>query len=327
MTGPCCVPSADEGPRDPRRPHRATTEPGAGQSRAGDLGPTWRAFPPVTFTMGDDGDHTIEGDGEGPRRSVRLSPHAIGLGPVDNDRFAAFVAATGHVTDAERIGWSYVFGALVHPDAGDCVLGQAVAAPWWVRVRGASWRAPAGPGSDLDGRGAHPAVHCSWHDAQAFARWSGTRLPTEAEWEHAARGGLDAARNAWGDEHPLAPDGSPARANVFAGDFPRPAPGFAGTSPVGAHPPNGYGLYDVAGNVWEWVSDAWRVDHPATTVTDPLVTTANRRARRVLRGGSYLCHDSYCTRYRVSARSSNTPRSAAGNVGFRVARSGSASTD
>ena len=161
-------------------------------------------------------------------------------------------------------------------------------------------------------------MHCSWHDARAYARWAGARLPTEAEWEHAARGGLSCARNAWGDEHPLGADGS-RRANVFVGNFPRPGPGFTGTTPVGTFPANGYGLWDVSGNVWEWVADAWTIGHTDQPTTDPFVDDTDRRARRVVRGGSYLCHDSYCTRYRVAARTSNMPRTTAGNVGFRLA--------
>jgi formylglycine-generating enzyme len=278
----------------------------------------WRTFDRVTFAMGDDRPHTVPEDGEGPRRAVTLSPHAIAAAPVTNAAFSAFVEATGHVTDAERSGASHVFHALVAAAALPHVDGQVAVAPWWVRVRGASWRHPEGPGSAVEGREDHPVVHCSWYDAIAFTRWSGTRLPTEAEWEHAARGGREGAVNAWGDDPPIAPDGR-RRANVFAGDFPVPADGFAGTTPVGTFPPNGHGLVDMAGNVWEWVADAWSTEHRPGPSRDPFVDARDRRARRVLRGGSYLCHDSYCTRYRVSARTSSTPRSSAGNVGFRVA--------
>jgi len=327
VSGSCCVPGdhdghdGHDGRDNPVFP--ASDGPPSLPSAPGSVADAaaWRRFEISTFTMGSDGPDAIPGDGEDPPRRVTLSGHAVALEPVTNAAFAAFVSATGHVTDAERAGWSYVFAPLVHPEAADHVDGEVVATPWWLRVRGATWRCPHGPGSEateLTNLGDHPVVHCSWHDAGAYARWAGARLPTEAEWEHAARGGLEGARHAWGDEHPLRPDGS-RLANVFAGDFPRPSPDFGGTTPVGAFPANGYGLYDVCGNVWEWVADTWTTGHSSEPVHDPQRRTTDRRERRVVRGGSYLCHDSYCTRYRVSARTANTPRTTAGNVGFRLA--------
>ncbi len=168
-------------------------------------------------------------------------------------------------------------------------------------MRGAYWRHPEGPGSDLDGRWNHPVVHVSWHDASAYCAWTGVRLPTEVEWEYAARGGLEGARYPWGDE--LTPDGE-YHCNIWQGVFPAhntAEDGYVGTAPVDAFPANGYGLHNVSGNVWEWCAD--RFDSTGT--------------RRAMRGGSYLCHDSYCNRYRVAARNANTPDSSSGNLGFR----------
>jgi formylglycine-generating enzyme required for sulfatase activity len=252
------------------------------------------------FLMGAEGPDSIAGDGEGPVREVELAAFSIDACAVSNDRFAAFVEATGHVTDAERYGWSFVFGGLL-PDEFPETRG-VIQAPWWRQVFGACWNRPEGPHSSLDDRQNHPVVHVSWRDANAFCDWSGTRLPTEAEWEYAARGGLVQKRFPWGDE--LEPDGE-HRMNVWQGTFPSEntlGDGFLGTCPVDAFPANGYGLHNTSGNVWEWCADA---------------VGAGARATR---GGSYLCHDSYCNRYRVAARSSNTADSSTGNTGFRSAR-------
>ena len=270
-----------------------------------------------SFRMGAEGDGTYPADGEGPVHRVRLSPFSIAAHAVSNDDFAAFVDATGHVTEAERFGWSFVFAGLL-PDDFETTRGVA-AAPWWRQVAGADLRHPEGPPSDIRDRGEHPVVHVSWNDAWAYCTWTGTRLPSEAEWEFAARGGLEDRRFPWGDE--LAPGGEHAM-NVFQGTFPARntcADGYAGTAPVGAFPPNGYGLYNTTGNVWEWCSDWFSPDsYRATPRTDPQGPASG--THRVMRGGSYLCHDSYCNRYRVAARSANTPDSSTGNLGFRVAR-------
>lgn len=242
-------------------------------------------------------------DAEGPVREVSLGSFEIAPYTVTNADWSAFVAGTGYRTISERLGSSFVFGGLL-PD--DFPPTQGVAAtPWWRLVEGASWDHPEGPQSDLSGRDDHPVVHVAWLDAVAYCDWSDTRLPNEAEWECAARGGLVQQRYPWGDERE--PDGR-HRMNVFQGEFPghdTGDDGFIGTAPVGSYEPNGHGLYDVCGNVWEWCDDWFSTTHPT---------------RRVMRGGSYLCHESYCWRYRVSARSSNTPDSAAGNIGFRVVR-------
>ncbi len=267
-----------------------------------------------TFTMGTDRGDGDPADGEGPAHRVHLSPYRIATTAVTNEEFARFVAATGHRTAAEVHGDSFVFAGLL-PD--DFPPTRAVAAaPWWRLVEGADWRHPEGPGSGLDGRDRHPVVHVSWDDARAFGTWSGTRLPTEAEWERAARGGREGDRYPWGDVRE--PDGEP-RMDDSAGPFPHPDPGArGGTCPVDAHAPNGLGLFNVVGNVWELCADRFDPTYyRASPATDPPVPHGG--APRAMRGGSYLCHDSYCNRYRVDARSATTPDSTTGNVGFRVA--------
>jgi sulfatase modifying factor 1 len=272
-----------------------------------------------TFLMGAEGPDCVPGDGEGPVREVEVGTFSIDPCAVSNRRFAAFVDATGYVTDAERYGWSFVFGGLL-PDEFPDTRG-AIQAPWWRQVYGACWRQPEGPQSALDDRLDHPVVHVSWHDAEAFCRWSGVRLPTEAEWEYAARGGLVQKRFPWGDE--LEPGGE-HRMNVWQGTFPSRntlEDGFLGTCPVDAFPANGYGLHNTSGNVWEWCGDLFGA--AGSGGTSQPANPAGAEAR-VTRGGSYLCHDSYCNRYRVAARGSNTADTSTGNTGFRCARDAAA---
>lgn len=270
--------------------------------------------------MGTDDPDGIPLDGEGPIRAVQLAPYRIDVTAVTNERFAAFVAATGYVTEAERFGWSYVFAGFVEPELGRRVTRPA-GAPWWCAIEGADWRRPEGPGSDLAERQNHPVVHVSWNDAVAFCGWAGGRLPTEAEWEFAARGGLEQARYPWGDE--LTPGGH-HRANVWQGRFPSlntADDGFVGTAPAEAFEPNGYGLYNMAGNTWEWTADWWTVEHPAgRPLIDPQWPVTG--TAKLIRGGSYLCHASYCNRYRVAARTHNDPDSSTGHLGFRCAYDG-----
>jgi len=273
-------------------------------------------IPAGSFLMGTD-DGGYPDDGEGPVHEVRLSAFAIDRYAVSNARFAEFVDATGHVTVAEHEGWSFVFAGLLPDDFADTQ--GVVGATWWRKVDGAQWLRPEGPHSDLDGRADHPVVHVAWLDAVAFCRWSRTRLPTEAEWERAARGGLEQAHFPWGDE---LEHGDEHRMNVFQGRFPAEntaADGWLGTCPVDEYQPNGFGLHNVTGNVWEWCRDWF---DPGFYRHSPRVDPKgpSRGTHRVMRGGSYLCHASYCHRYRVDARSANTPDSSTGNLGFRVAR-------
>jgi formylglycine-generating enzyme required for sulfatase activity len=279
-------------------------------------GPILVDVPGGRFTMGTDDPRGYPADGEGPPHPVELSPYRIGRTTVTNAEFAAFVDAVGHHSTAEEVGTSFVFAGLL---PGGFPPTRAVAsAPWWREVAGATWRHPEGPGSTVAERMSHPVVHVSWDDAVAYADWAGARLPTEAEWEHAARGPADGHHYPWGDERE--PDGE-HRMNVFQGDFPRHdsgADGWVGTCPVGSYAANGYGLHETTGNVWEWCSDWYAAEYYARS---PLASPPGPSAgtTRVLRGGSYLCHDSYCWRYRVDSRNANTPDSTAGNVGFRVA--------
>jgi len=274
-------------------------------------------LPGGTFLMGTDDRVGFLADGEEPVREIRLNPFWIDPVAVTNERFAAFVAATGYRTVAEREGWSFVFAGLL-PDDFPPTRGVAQA-PWWRQVFVADWHHPEGPHSSIDDRMNHPVVHVSWDAAAAYCTWAGLRLPTEAEWEYAARGGLVQKRYPWGND--LTP-GDEHRCNIWQGTFPSHntrADGYLGTAPVAAFPPNGYGLFNVAGNVWEWCADWFSPtvhrNGPRANPTGPPFGQA-----RVMRGGSYLCHVSYCNRYRVAARSSNTPDSSTGNLGFRCAR-------
>ena len=269
------------------------------------------------FRMGSDDGFAYEQDGEGPVRSVRVGPFGIAARCVSNREFAEFVAATGYITSAERYASSFVFAGLL-PDDFPPTRGVAEA-PWWREVPGASWRSPEGDRSSLAHRADHPVVHVSWDDAVAYCRWAQLRLPTEAEWEYAARGGLEDMRFPWGN---LLRPGGEHRMNVWQGTFPSRntlADGYLGTAPVDAYPPNGFGLHNMTGNVCEWTADrfstTWHRDGPRENPAGP-----GTGDRRTLRGGSYLCHASYCCRYRVSARMANTPESCTGNIGFRCAR-------
>lgn len=276
------------------------------------------ALPGGEFAMGDPFDEGYADDGETPVHTVRISAFAVDPTTVTNAEFAVFADATGHATDAERFGSSAVFHLAVDAP-GNAILGRAAGAPWWLNVRGADWRHPDGPGSGIDDRLDHPVVHVSYDDALAYCRWAGKRLLTEAEWEYAARAGHPGRRFVWGDE--LTPDGV-HRCNIWQGTFPTDNTlddGYLSTAPARSFEPNDFGLWNLAGNVWEWCSDWFSpYYYKRSPVEDP--TGPRYGQSRVMRGGSYLCHDSYCHRYRVAARSSNTPDSSSGNLSFRCAR-------
>lgn len=241
---------------------------------------------------------------EWPVREVEVEAFRIAACAVTNAEFAQFVAATGYRTEAESFGSSFVFAGFL-PDDFPPTRGVAEA-PWWREVLGASWAHPMGPHSGLSGVEDHPVVHVSRTDAEAYAEWRGARLPSEIEWEHAARGGLVDQPFPWGSA--LQPDGQ-HRMNVWQGTFPGEdtgADGWRGTCPVDAFPANGFGLHNPTGNVWEWCAGDWATGAPGGS-------------DGVTRGGSYLCHASYCRGYRVSARQRQATDSSAGNLGFRLA--------
>jgi formylglycine-generating enzyme len=287
-------------------------------------------IPGGTFAMGSDR-HYPE---EAPVREVTVGDFWLDEHPVTNLEFMRFVKATGHVTLAEKKP-----DPAQYPDAQEDMLvaGSAVfrktSGPvdlsnhfnWWTWTRGADWRHPDGPESTLHGRERHPVVHVAYGDAEAYAAWAGKELPTEAEWEFAARGGLDGAEFAWGDE--FMPKGKPM-ANTWQGEFPYEntlLDGFEGTSPVGRFPQNGYGLYDVAGNVWEWTADWFTSSHDPTSPCcagdlrtasiDPNDTAAI--PRKVMKGGSHLCAPNYCQRYRPAARMAQAIDTSTNHLGFR----------
>ncbi|MEV8468352.1 formylglycine-generating enzyme family protein [Fluviibacterium sp. DFM31] len=257
----------------------------------------------------------IRNDGEDPLRNARVKPFRIASTTVTNAQFEAFVKATGYVTEAERFGWSFVFWAQVPQRLGPTQGIQGV--EWWRRVDGANWRDINGPGTQAETWFPdHPVVHISWHDAMDYAAWVGGRLPTEVEWEHAARGGLGDVRFPWGDEEPDDTDFLPC--NIWQGAFPNRntgADGFLTTAPAKHFAPNGYGLYNLVGNVWEWTADDFRIKSLKKSVRQRL---ESMKGYKLAKGGSFLCHASYCYRYRIAARSGNAPDSTTTHQGFRV---------
>ncbi len=273
-------------------------------------------LPGGPFLMGTEDEEGFPDDGEGPVREVTVDPFLIDKTTVTNRQFREFVKATGYKTEAEKYGWSFVFYFFLSDEVINSDPMRATQTPWWCGIPGADWQHPEGPGSSIFDRMNHPVIHVSWNDAMAYGEWAGKRLPTEAEWEFAARGGLDQMRFPWGDE--LTPKGK-HKCNVWQGEFPAVntiEDGYIGTAPVDSFEPNGYGLYNVSGNVWEWCLDWFSPEyHKKTNSVNPV--NLEESHGKSIRGGSYLCHKSYCNRYRVAARTMNTPDSSTGNMGFR----------
>ena len=303
---------------------------GEGHSRAGMVWVTGG-----DFQMGSD-HHYPE---EAPAHRVSLDGFWIDRYPVTNTQFDRFVHETSYVTQAEKAPLAEDYPGAI-PEmlkAGSIVFKKPVNSiglsnhlNWWDYVIGADWRHPTGPHSSLEGKAQHPVVHIGYEDAEAYARWAGKDLPSEAEWEYAARGGLDGAEFAWGEE--LMPSGY-VMANTWQGEFPwqnLTCDGFEGTSPVGFFPPNGYGLYDMIGNVWEWTKDWYEPRHPTApgccgNMHNPRGGSRERSVetsglaipRRVMKGGSFLCAPNYCQRYRPAARMAQPIDSATCHLGFR----------
>jgi formylglycine-generating enzyme len=294
-------------------------------------------IPGGVFTMGSD-HHYAE---EAPAHRVSVDGFWIDRHQVTNQEFRRFVKATGYVTVAERVP-----DAAMYPGATPETLvpGSVVLSPpahrvpldnhyqWWRWTPGADWRHPEGPGSNLNGRDKHPVVHVAWDDVEAYAAWAGKAIPSEAEWEFAGRGGVEGLEFAWGDE--LAPNGK-MLANYWQGEFPHQnlaLDGYERTAPVGSFPPNGYGLYDMIGNVWEWTTDWYTAAHSATSCCSPAPRNpaggsreasidpndpGNAIPRKVLKGGSFACAENYCRRYRPSARQSHPFDTGTNHIGFR----------
>ncbi|XP_034389234.1 formylglycine-generating enzyme [Cyclopterus lumpus] len=271
------------------------------------------------FLMGTD-DPGIPADGEGPQRLVHVDAFYMDIQEVTNQQFQSFVNATGYVTEAEKFGDSFVFEGILSESVKNQITQAVAAAPWWLPVKGANWRHPDGPDSNITYVLDHPVLHVSWADAVAYCSWANRRLPTEAEWEYACRGGLKDKLYPWGNK--LNPKGQ-HYANLWQGDFPNHNSAedrYIKTSPVKSFPANAFGLYDMAGNAWEWTSDWWTVHHTIDQQHNP--TGPPSGTDKVKKGGSYMCHKSYCYRYRCAARSQNTPDSASSNLGFRCVSRG-----
>ncbi|KWR88533.1 formylglycine-generating enzyme family protein [Cupriavidus sp. IDO] len=323
----------------------------------GKTGPEDMAWVPGGgFLMGSD--YKLAQSNERPAHKVRVDGFWMDTHHVTNAQFRAFVEATGYVTTAEREpDWSTIApqlppgtprppetalvpGALVFVGTPE-VVDYADVSRWWRYIPGADWRHPQGPGSSIEGKDQHPVVQVSYEDALAYAKWAGKRLPTEAEWEFAARGGLEQATYVWGDE--FAP-GNKQMANTWQGQQARPFPvvsakagGAAGTSPVGTFPPNGYGVSDMTGNAWQWVADWYRADEfrveaasgrvphnptgPAASWDPDEPGVPATAPKRVTRGGSFLCNEDFCLSYRPSARRGTDPYTSMSHIGFRLAMS------
>lgn len=271
------------------------------------------AIPGGTALIGTDAPLLAE-DEEGPLRRKPIKPFHMMRTTVTQQMFAAFVADTGYVTEAEKFGWSFVFHSDVARDAAPTQ--GVVGVEWWRKVEGADWRCVAGPGSQNICPPDHPVTHVSWRDARAFATWAGGRLPTEAEWEHAARGGLGDVPFPWGTAAP--DDTTHMPCNIWQGSFPNRntgADGYLTTAPAQSFEPNGYGLYNMCGNVWEWTAEPMKLRSLSKTTRERM---RGLKGAKLLKGGSYLCHRSYCFRYRIAARTFTTPDTTTPHQGFRL---------
>ncbi len=257
----------------------------------------------------------IRDDGETPLRRVRVKPFRISQTTITNAQFGQFVEETGYVTEAERFGWSFVFWDQV-PSNIEFTEG-VVGIEWWRRIHGANWRETNGPGTQSSAcLPDHPVVHVSWNDATAYAKWAGGRLATEAEWEHAARGGLGDVKFPWGNDEPDDTDTLPC--NIWQGKFPDTntgADGFRATAPARSFEANGYELYNMCGNVWEWTAENYSNNSKNPKARSRIRTM---KSYKLSKGGSFLCHKSYCYRYRIAARSGSTPDSSTTHQSFRV---------
>lgn len=311
---PCCVPSKQ------RAVQLEESRKGAAERQRIINGSTeeMELLAGGAFLMGSESSESFVADGEGPVRSVSVDPFYIDQYAVTNEKFTEFVQRSGYKTEAERFGWSFVFiGHLTEQLKASSETPLAL--PWWYKVQGADWRHPEGPDSSIAGKKHHPVVQVSWQDASAYCAWAGKRLPTEAEWEYAARGGFEQRRYAWGDE--LTPNGE-HRCNIWQGEFPvldTAEDGYSAPGRVNLYQPNGFGLYTVSGNTWEWCGDWFDPGyHVLATRANPVGPSTG--SAKVIRGGSYLCHESYCNRYRVAARTSATPDTSTTHIGFRCVR-------
>ena len=302
----CCSPSRADADRT-----RPATEPRGKHGAIGNVTET-ADIPGGEALLGTASPHFAT-DGEGPLRRKRLAAFRIGTTTVTNAGFQAFIDATGYETEAERFGNSLVFQGLL--PAGSPATQAVADAPWWRLLPGAHWRKPVGP----DGHDAlpdHPVVHVSWNDANAFCTWARARLPSETEWEHAARGGLGDVPFPWGRDEP--DDASFQPCNIWQGRFPHQdlgLDGYIGTAPARAFKANGYGLFNVVGNVWEWTSEPFKVRSLKKSVK---AMHAAKSGFKLCKGGSFLCHKSYCYRYRIAARNSSSANSSTSHIGFRV---------
>lgn len=268
------------------------------------------------FMMGTQSKDSFPADGERPVHKVYVDSFYMDTCTVTNEDFSQFMKDTNYKTDAEKFGWSFVFYSFLSAETAKKVKHIVQNTPWWCVVEGAHWACPEGEDSTIANRMNHPVVHVSWNDALEYCKWAGKRLPTEAEWEFSARGGLEQKEHPWGND--LNPDGQ-HHCNIWQGKFPNENTiddGYSGTAPAKSFPENGYGLYNMTGNVWEWCSD-WFTKSIHNRGGQKNPQGPHSGETKLIKGGSYLCHKSYCNRYRVSARSSNTPDSSTGNMGFR----------